>query len=241
MLNIVNNMKAVSLLSGGVDSSTLLYWLMEEKYSELYPLTIIYGQKHSKEIDSAKKIAERLKIPHLIVDISSIKPLLKKGALTGEATVPYAHYSDETQKQTIVPNRNAILLSLATAYAITNDADVIAYAAHHSDRAVYPDCRQEFVEAFDKAMKLANLYDNPEIKIVAPFINMTKAEIVRLGTDMKVPYELTWSCYEGRERSCLKCGTCRERTEAFLLNDLMDPLLTTSEWEEALKYLNYTN
>ncbi len=229
-------MKGVLILSGGIDSSTLLYYLLKKGY-EIHALTFIYGQRHLKEIEYASKIVEKAKqigfIEHRIVDITSISSLISSGALTGGKDVPKAFYSDETQKQTIVPNRNMILLSIAAGYAVKINAKEVFYAAHKSDYSIYPDCRKEFVKALDTAIYLANLWTPVEVK--APFVDLTKAEIVKLGLELNVPYEYTWSCYEGKERPCLSCGTCLERTEAFLLNNAKDPALSDEEWEKAIE------
>ncbi len=229
-------MKGVLILSGGVDSSTLLYYLLERGY-EVHALTFYYGQKHFKEIEYSKKIVEKAKevgkVEHKVVDISTIHELIAKGALTAEEEVPKAFYTEEVQRRTIVPNRNMILLSIAAGYAVKIGAGEVFYAAHKSDYSIYPDCRKEFVKALDTALYLGNLWSPVELK--APFVDMTKAEIVKLGLELNVPYEYTWSCYEGDERPCLSCGTCLERTEAFLLNDARDPLLSDEEWERAVK------
>jgi len=227
--------KAVLIFSGGVDSSTLLYHLISQKY-ELSALTFVYGQRHSKEVEFAKRLAERAKkvseFEHRIVDITSIHELISQGAITGEKAVPEGFYTEKRQRTTIVPNRNMILLSIAVGYAVKIGAKEVHYAAHKSDYSVYPDCRKEFVKALDTAIYLGNLWSPVELK--APFVDMTKAEIVSLGLKLKVPYELTWSCYRGEERPCLSCGTCVERTEAFLLNGVRDPLLSEEEWAKAV-------
>ena len=229
-------MKVVLILSGGIDSSTLLYHLLDKGH-DIHALTFNYGQKHSKELEHSKMIAERAKsagsVSHRIVDISSIHDLISAGALTGDSSVPKAFYSEEVQKRTIVPNRNMIMLSIAAGYAVKIEAKEVYYAAHKSDYSIYPDCRKEFVKAFDAAVYLANLWTPVEIK--APFVDMTKDEIVKLGFELNVPYEITWSCYEGDERPCLSCGTCLERTEAFLLNNAKDPLLSDEEWKKAVE------
>jgi len=230
-------MRAVLIFSGGVDSSTLLYYLLKKGYS-VHALTFVYGQRHSREVEFAKKIAmkasEAGSVEHRIVDITSIHELIAKGAITGKEEVPEGYYTEESQRITVVPNRNMIFLSIAVGYAVKIGAKEVHYAAHRSDH-MYPDCRKEFVKAMDSAIYLANIYEPVDLK--APFIDMTKAEIVALGLKLGVPYELTWSCYLGRERPCLKCGTCVERTEAFLLNNSRDPLLTEEEWRKAVEIL----
>ncbi len=227
----------VMILSGGLDSTTLLWKLCLEG-KRVYALTFDYGQRHRREIEHAKKIVKKAKeagfeVYHEVVDISSISHLISSGALTGNESVPHGFYTDERQKVTVVPNRNMIMLSIAAGYAVKMGESEVYYAAHKSDYAIYPDCRKEFVKALDSAIYLATIFTPVELK--APFVDMTKAEVVSLGLKLKVPYELTWSCYEGRDRPCLKCGTCLERTEAFLLNKVKDPLLTESEWEIAVK------
>ncbi len=225
----------VLIMSGGVDSATLLWYLME-RFDEIHVITYIYGQRHVKEVEHAKKVVERAKerakILHKIADISCIHDLIAKGALTGDEEVPEGFYTDESQKVTIVPNRNMILLSIAVGYAMKVGEREVYYAAHKSDYAIYPDCRKEFVKALDSAVYLAT---DRTVEVKAPFVDMTKAEVVKLGLKLGVPYELTWSCYKGGERPCLKCGTCLERTEAFLLNGVKDPALTDEEWKKAVE------
>lgn len=224
-------MKVVSIWSGGVDSTTLVWWLRSKGY-EVYTLTFDYGQRHRKEILKVKEMSEKYGIPNIIVDLSNIKDLISNSALTGNLEVPHAMYDEESQKVTFVPNRNMIMLSIAIGYAYNIGAREVYYGAHGGDHAIYPDCRPEFVKALDLAAYLGN-YGKVEVK--APFINMTKDQVVKIGLELGVPYELTWSCYEGGERPCLRCGTCLERTEAFLKNNAKDPLLTDEEWEKAVK------
>jgi len=233
--------EAVLILSGGIDSTTLLWKLLRDEFA-IQTITFNYGQRHSKEIEHSKKVVEYAQrtwgyvIPHRVVDISSLRDLLGYSALTtSEIDVPHGHYTSESQRLTVVPNRNMIMLSIAAAYAITKSIRYVYYAAHASDYSVYPDCRPEFVKALDTALYLGNLWTPVELR--APFINMTKTDIVRLGLELGVPYQLTWSCYEGGDRPCLRCGTCVERTEAFAKNNTRDPLLTEEEWKKALEIL----
>jgi 7-cyano-7-deazaguanine synthase len=218
------NQKAVVIASGGIDSSTLLFKTVNENY-ETYALTFIYGQKHRKEIESAKWICERLKVSHKILDLSVLKEILTGSALTDsnvaipEVSADVSHY--DTLKATIVPNRNSIFLSIAIGYAVSAGANPILFGAHHSDRGIYPDCRPEFVEAFESAERLAT--DNPDLIVDAPFAHMDKSDIVRLGTELGVPYQKTWSCYRGDELHCGVCSSCRERKRAFTQSGVSDP------------------
>ncbi len=218
------NSKVVTILSGGVDSSTLLYKLANDGH-EVYALTFIYGQKHSKEVEAARKIALARGVAHKVVDISGLSDVLAASALIN-AVIPIPevpetaeHY--DTLKTTIVPNRNAIFLSIAVAYGVSMGANGIFYGAHFSDRGVYPDCRKEFVEAFTSAERLATA--NSDLSIVAPFVDMTKRDVVALGVRLKVPYELTWSCYKGSQKHCGACSSCRERKRAFQESGVPDP------------------
>lgn len=215
-------MKAVLILSGGLDSTTMLYKLLNEGY-QVHALTFNYAQRHKKEIDCARRIAGILKTPHEVVDLACISGLLGSSALLGGKDVPRCHYTEEAARQTIVPNRNMIMLSIAAGYAEAHEIHRVFYAAHRNDSAIYPDCRAEFVDAMKPAIKLATAW-NP-VELEAPFINMTKAEIVKLGIGLHVPYELTWSCYRGEEKPCGECPTCIEREEAFELNNAADPLI----------------
>lgn len=215
-------MKAVLILSGGVDSTTLLFKMLADGYRVL-ALTFDYGQRHRKEIDCARRVAKECRIPHRTVDLASIAGLLGDSALLGSIEVPSCHYTEESARQTIVPNRNMIMLSVAAGYAEARGIPEVFYAAHRNDATIYPDCREEFVEALSRAILLATVWH--PVCLRAPFVKMTKAEIVRLGLALKVPYELTWSCYRGEEVPCRRCPTCIEREEAFALNKAPDPLI----------------
>jgi len=214
-------MKAILIFSGGLDSTTLLYKLLSDGY-EVEALTFNYGQRHKKEIDCAARIAGLLGVMHKVIDLSCIAGFLGDSALLGGKDVPKCHYTEDAARQTVVPNRNMIMLAVAAGYAEANEVGEVFYAAHRNDSTIYPDCRKEFVEALRPAISLATAWHPVELK--APFIDMTKAEIVRLGLSLKVPYEMTWSCYKGEERHCRECPTCIEREEAFALNRAKDPL-----------------
>lgn len=227
-------MKGVVLHSGGLDSTVLLAKLVKEGY-DCYPLSIEYGQRHVKEVSAARRVCGRLGIleRHQVLFFTELHALIHS-ALTGEGAIPRGHYSDEIQKATVVPNRNMILLSIAAGYAETIGGSFVAYAAHSNDRAIYPDCRPEFVKSVGETLKLGT---GGKVELIEPFVDYTKTDLVRLGLELGAPLELTWSCYQGKERPCLQCGTCLERTEAFNLISAQDPALTSEEWKQALKYL----
>ena len=213
--------KCVVILSGGLDSTTLLYYAILQGYTP-YVISFYYGQKHSKELECAKKICQDLKLEHHLLDISALGKLANKSALTSDIAVPEGHYTAANQSITVVPNRNATFLSFAVALAGTIGAKKVYYGAHNSDRAIYADCRKEFVEAYSQMAKLS--LDDAEFEVVAPFIDMTKSDVVALGKKLKVPFKDTWSCYKGTHKACGKCGTCVERLEAFELNNLKDEI-----------------
>jgi len=199
----------------------MLYDLIDQNYNVVSVLTFNYGQRHLREINSASVIAENLELEHHIVDLSSIRELLKGSALTDDINVPEGYYKEETMKLTVVPNRNAIMLSIAVGHAISKGAQFVAYAAHSGDHAIYPDCRKEFVEKFSSVSEIADYHP---VKILAPYIDMDKIEILKRGLQLGVPYDLTWTCYKGGKKACGKCGACRERLEAFEKNRVEDPL-----------------
>jgi len=213
-------MKVVIIISGGMDSTTLLYDILNKGY-DVYALSFDYKQRHRKELEMARKTCEKLKVPHKIVDITSINQLLQGNSLTSDIDVPEGNYNEDSMKATVVPNRNMIFLSLAIGYAISVKAKKVYYGAHAGDHAIYPDCRKDFIEAMQK---VASLCDYEKIMIEAPYIDIDKAEILKKGTALGVDYSLTWTCYKGKEKPCKKCGACNERKEAFDLNGKTDPL-----------------
>ncbi|UCD29320.1 MAG: 7-cyano-7-deazaguanine synthase QueC [Planctomycetota bacterium] len=212
-------MKTILIYSGGVDSTVLLYHLLADGY-QVRCLGINYGQRHQRELDAAAEICRQLNVEYRIADLSAVRSLLSGSALTDDVAVPQGPYDTESMKQTVVPNRNMIMLSVAIGWAVRLKFDHVAYAAHAGDHAVYPDCRPEFAEAMDKA---ASLCDWHKVRIIRPFIDMTKTDIIRKGADLKVPFDKTWSCYMGGRVHCGKCGTCIERREAFKSAGVTDP------------------
>lgn len=202
---------------------TLAYLLASEGY-ELHLLALDYGQRHVKEIGYARRCAERLGAGFDVVDISGVGRLLGGSALTDDIDVPHGHYAAENMAVTVVPNRNAIMLSIAYGVAVARNAVLVATAVHAGDHYVYPDCRPKFIEAFDKMQRAAvEGFGDEALHLYTPFINITKAEIVEIGAKLKVPYADTWSCYEGGELHCGLCGTCTERKEAFELVGITEP------------------
>ncbi len=231
-------MKAVVLLSGGLDSSTVLAIALEMGY-EVHALSFDYGQRHSRELESAKKIAKYFNVPHKIIKIDLRQ--IGGSALTDNIEVPERNM-EEIEKEipiTYVPARNTILLSLALGYAEVIDADAIFYGANAIDYSGYPDCRPEYVEAFERMANLGTKrgVEGKPIKIIAPIIHMTKAEIIKKGMELGVPYELTWSCYKGGEKACGKCDSCLLRLKGFMEAGYEDPLEYETYPEFYIEYL----
>ncbi len=215
-------MKTLVICSGGLDSVTLAHKVAAER-ELLALLSFDYGQRHRKELEFAGKCAARLGTEHLTVDISMLGSLLTGSALTeGGIAVPDGHYAEESMKITVVPNRNAIMLAIAYGTAAARSAEAVGTAVHGGDHFIYPDCRPQFIEAF-QAMQLHALEGLAKIDLYTPFLNRTKAEIVAEGSRLGVDFADTWSCYKGGEYHCGRCGTCVERREAFAIAGLPDP------------------
>ena len=216
--------KAVAICSGGLDSTVLTYYVRTLGY-DLHSLSFNYGQRHNNELLFAALTAMRLQIPHKIVDLKDLSSLLSGSALTSkEVEVPEGHYTAENMAITVVPNRNAIMLSIAWGYAVSIGADRVFVGVHAGDHAIYPDCRPEFIVEMNTAMAVATKgFHSENLLIEAPFIYKSKTEIVMLGSKLEVPFDLTWSCYKGGRIHCGRCGTCVERAEAFSKADVPDP------------------
>lgn len=210
----------VVIYSGGMDSYTVLHKALRDGKT-VHALSFDYGQRHKKELNYAARVCESLHIHHKIVDISAINSLIGGSSLTSDIAVPEGHYEEPSMKQTVVPNRNMILLSLAVGYAVSLEANEVYYGAHSGDHAIYPDCRPEFVEKMSDVCRIANY---TSVEIVTPYIDVSKTAILTAGLAMGLDYGETWTCYNGREKACGKCGACEERLEAFKDNGLLDPL-----------------
>jgi 7-cyano-7-deazaguanine synthase len=212
--------KTVLAYSGGLDSTVLMHQLLDDG-DQVLALSVDYGQRHRVELEYAERSAERLGVEWRLADLSNVGQLLGGSSLTSpEIAVPHGHYAEESMKQTVVANRNMIMLAVAAGWAISRRAERVAYAAHTGDHAIYPDCRPEFAEAVDRAIRLADWH---EIYLYCPFVRLTKAQIVTRGAELGVDFVRTWSCYEGGRIHCGRCGTCFERREAFLEAGVMDP------------------
>ncbi len=214
-------MKTLVICSGGLDSVTLAYKIAKE-YELLGLISFDYSQRHKKELDYAKKCANSLGVSYDIIDISNVGAQLSGNALTGDIDVPDGHYEQDNMKLTVVPNRNAIMLSIAYGIASARGADAVATAVHGGDHFIYPDCRPEFIKSFEKMQNYA-LEGLSEIKLYTPFINEPKSKIAEQSAKYDVPVEDTWSCYKGGSLHCGRCGTCVERREAFHIAGIKDP------------------
>lgn len=216
--------KAVLIASGGMDSVTMAYLFKSRGY-DVHLVGFNYGQRHSKELDSLKKIGELLNAPTDIVNMQFMKELLSGSSLTSDdVEVPDGHYSEETMRITVVPNRNAIMLSIATGIAVAQGAEIVGTGVHAGDHFIYPDCRPKFFAPFSDAMVAGNEGHTVDgFHLTAPFISLTKADIAFIGSELGVPYEYTWSCYKGGDLHCARCGTCVERIEAFIDAGVQDP------------------
>ncbi len=212
--------KAVVVLSGGLDSTTLLYDIKSQGY-EVSAISFDYGQKHRRELEGAIKTCQTLGIQHKIADLSVLNDLAPSALTRDDIDVPEGHYADDNMKATVVPNRNMVLLSLATSYAISVGAEKLCYGAHAGDHDIYPDCRKEFIDSMTKSIGLC---DWANVKLEAPYWDIDKGDIAIKGKELNVDYSLTWTCYKGLEKACGKCGACVERLEAFEKAEMKDPI-----------------
>jgi 7-cyano-7-deazaguanine synthase len=201
---------SVIIVSGGMDSITLLY---DKKDEIALGISFDYGSNHNaKEIPYAKKHCERLGIKHITINLDFIHEYFKSSLLEGDEAIPEGNYNEENMKSTVVPFRNGIMLSIAIGIAESHNLKKVLIANHAGDHTIYPDCRPEFITAINKA-SIAGTYVNVEVS--APYTNITKGEIAVIGKKLGIDYTETWSCYKGGEKHCGKCGTCRERIEAL--------------------------
>ena len=210
----------VCIYSGGMDSFTLVNQTHAEGRLAAC-LSFNYGQRHSKELRYAAAVCDELGCEHHIINLESIKPCITGSALTDLPDLPEGHYAADNMKQTVVPNRNMIMLSIAIAYAVSHELAVVRFGAHSGDHTIYPDCRAEFVRAMRDA---AVLCDWHTVVVEAPFIEMDKYDILKVGARLGLDYAKSWTCYAGRDKACGRCGSCQERLEAFARIGQRDPL-----------------
>lgn len=211
---------ALIVYSGGLDSTVLLHLLNSQGKAD-GALLVDYGQRHIKELECAKFNCNKLKIPFEVADLKSLSNIFGNNSLTDTTQeIPLGNYAEDNMKSTVVPNRNMIMIAVATARAISLGTNEVAYAAHSGDHAIYPDCRNEFADALDTVLSLCH-YE--PIKLLRPFVDMDKSSIVKLGAELGVDFSQTWSCYKGGEVHCGECATCLERKEAFKLAGVADP------------------
>ncbi len=225
-------MKAMVLSSGGIDSTTCLGMAVGRYGKEnVVALSVAYGQKHSKELEASEDVAEYYGVTHICLDLSDIFAYSDSSLLSHSGRkIPEESYARQLEKtdgkpvSTYVPFRNGLFLSAAASLALSKGCSVLYYGAHADDAAgnAYPDCSSAFHQAISDAIFIGS---GNQLKVVAPFVGQTKAQVVKTGLGLNVPYELTWSCYEGKEKPCMACGTCIDRAEAFRLNGVKDPAL----------------
>jgi 7-cyano-7-deazaguanine synthase len=213
-------MKVCVLVSGGMDSVVALRAANRE-HTVVCGLSFDYGSKHNlREIPYAKAQCAALGVPHRTIGLPFINECFASDLLQSGGDIPEGHYAEETMKRTVVPFRNGIMLAIAAGFAESVEAEGLVIAAHGGDHAIYPDCRQEFMDTMAAAIQAGTYAD---LQLLSPFQAMDKAGIAKLGASLGVDFRQTYSCYNGRERHCGKCGTCVERREAFILAGVADP------------------
>ena len=201
---------SVIIISGGMDSITMLY---DKKDSIALGISFDYGSNHnSREIPFAKLHCKRLGIKHITINLEFVHQYFKSSLLDGAEAIPEGNYNDENMKSTVVPFRNGIMLSIAAGIAESNNLKNVLIANHAGDHTIYPDCRPEFINSIDKATQAGTF---AKVKVLAPYTNITKTDIAKIGKKLGIDYTETWSCYKGGEKHCGKCGTCVERKEAL--------------------------
>lgn len=214
---------SVIIVSGGMDSITLLY---DKKDEIALGISFDYGSNHNaKEIPFAEMHCKRLGIKHITINLDFMHQYFKSSLLQGAEAIPEGHYADENMKSTVVPFRNGIMLSIAIGIAENNQLKKVLIANHGGDHTIYPDCRPQFIQAIDAA---ANAGTFVNVRVEAPYTNITKGDIARIGKRLGLDYTETWSCYKGGEKHCGKCGTCIERKEALQEAGIHD----ATEYEE---------
>lgn len=214
-------MKAVVVLSGGLDSTTCMGIAREEGY-DLLAMTFAYGQRHAREVEQASKIAAHYGAEHHVIQLPFLQQIGGSSLTDHRIEVPVSGIDEDTIPNTYVPARNLIFLSLATAFAETHQAQAIYIGVSAVDYSGYPDCRPEFIAAFNETIRRGTKAGN--IQVIAPLVHLTKAETIRRGLALEVPYHLTTSCYQGEAEACGVCDSCRLRLQGFQENGVTDPI-----------------
>ncbi|MBR5680514.1 MAG: 7-cyano-7-deazaguanine synthase QueC [Clostridia bacterium] len=212
--------RAIVVFSGGMDSATALWWALRE-FGDVAAVSFEYGAKHNaRELAAAETICRKLSVPQTVIPLDFIGRNFHSSLLKTGGAIPEGNYNEENMASTVVPFRNGIMLAAAAGLAEDSGFSAVILGNHTGAPAIYPDCRPEFIDGMAKAIEAGT---GGKVKLLSPFCNMTKGEIAALGAKLGVDFSLTWSCYNGREKHCGKCGTCRERREAFREAGLPDP------------------
>jgi 7-cyano-7-deazaguanine synthase len=218
------NKKVVLAMSGGLDSTTLCGWYLEQNY-EIFPIIFNYGSKHNKyENEAAFNICDYWNINYQFVDLAFMTKIAKSNLMLSGGDIPEGHYEDQNMKLTVVPGRNLIFASILASYAESNKIEEIALGVHAGDHVIYPDCRPTFIIALQDVITMST---DAQVEVKAPFLNIDKKKILQYSfafENVKVPYELTRTCYKDQEKSCGSCASCVERLEAFNLIGIKDPI-----------------
>jgi len=216
--------KMVVVLSGGMDSAALLWYMLSMNY-DCIPVSFNYGQRHKKELEYAQALCKDLGLQWRLIDLTSLTEHIGTSALTSnDIDVPEGHYAAESMKATVVPNRNMIMLSIAAGIAVAEGAVGVATGIHSGDHAIYPDCRDVFRHSVETSIRLGNDgFISTDFAVHAPFVSIEKKHIVSIGSGLGLDFKKTWSCYKGGEKHCGRCGTCVERKEAFVDACVIDP------------------
>ena len=208
------------VFSGGMDSSVALWWARRE-FSAVSAVSFSYGSKHNaRELAAADAICRNLNVPHVEIPLGFIGKYFHSSLLQSGGDIPEGAYNEANMASTVVPFRNGIMLAAAAGLAEDSGCSAVILGNHTGDHAIYPDCRPEFIDGMGRAIEAGT---GGRVRLLSPFCSMTKGQIAALGASLGVDFSLTWSCYNGREKHCGKCGTCRERIEAFREAGIPDP------------------